>query len=255
MAGRGFRIRCRQGDFSGFSLIELLVVCAVLAVLMALVAPAINSLTQAKGVDAASYEISGALNLARSHAMANSTYTWVGFYEEDAGTNSPTTAGPPYTGTGRVVLGIVASNDGTKIFSEDDPGATLPANRLAPLSKVVKIENVHLGDLGAPAGGEASTFGGRPSSPYDGGGGAGKSRISSESSEATAYPFELQGYKFSKTVRFSPRGEADINGSGELRTYGEIGLQQSRGTTAVSTTNVAAVQFTGIAGNVKIYRP
>ena len=43
---------------------------------------------RANGVEMAAHEVAGALETARSYAMANNTYTWVGFFEEDASSGS-----------------------------------------------------------------------------------------------------------------------------------------------------------------------
>src|SRR6266567_2533322 len=66
-----------------FTLIEMLVVMGIIAILMVLVAPAFTSLKSAGDVTGAAYTVKGALDQARTYAMANNTYTWVGFYEED----------------------------------------------------------------------------------------------------------------------------------------------------------------------------
>src|SRR6266567_448737 len=66
-----------------FTLIEMLVVMGIIAILMVLVAPAFTSLKSAGDVTGAAYTVKGALDQARTYAMANNTYTWVGFFEED----------------------------------------------------------------------------------------------------------------------------------------------------------------------------
>src|SRR4051812_16327417 len=93
-----------------FSLVELLVVISIMIAVAALIAPAFTSLKGAGDVTSAAYTIKGVLDQARTYAMANNTYTWVGFYEEDA-SQSPTN--PPTAGLGRLVISIVASKDGT----------------------------------------------------------------------------------------------------------------------------------------------
>jgi hypothetical protein len=63
-------------------------------------------------------------------------------------------------------------------------------------------------------------------------------------------------YIFTKIVQFSPRGEGVIDNSNyALASVSEIGLQPTHGTTADTiSTNLVAIQFTGIGGNVRIYR-
>ena len=65
---------------SGFTLIELLVVIGIMVLLMALLTPAFTTLKGAGDVTSAAYTIKGVLEQARTYAIANNTYTWVGFY-------------------------------------------------------------------------------------------------------------------------------------------------------------------------------
>lgn len=244
-----FRSAGKRG-VAAFSLMELLVVVAILGILAAVIAPAISGGGSATFTKAAS-DIAGILGMARTHAMAHNTYVWVGFYEEDEGTITPTKTAPPYSGKGKVVVGVVASVDGTPIFSDGASTADLPADRIVPVERIFKFRNVHLADLPAPSGGESSSLGGRPSSPSS----DAASRISSESSASATHPFTAQNYKFFKTVRLSPRGEATVN-DGDIKRVIEIGLRPTRGATVdQNAANVAAVQMTGIGGNVQIYRP
>src|SRR5437762_3172400 len=96
----------------GFTLIELLIVIVIIAVLLVLIAPAFTTIKGGTDVTGAAYTIKGVLETARTYAKANNTYVWVGFYEEDVSSGTPGTAG-----TGRVVMSIVASKDGTKVYS------------------------------------------------------------------------------------------------------------------------------------------
>jgi len=160
---------------------------------------------------------------------------------------------PPYEGHGQVVLGIVASLDGTPIYDDSASPAALPASRIAPIGKMVQLQNVHLGDIGTPAGGSTpldqrpdGAYAYQPSDLY---------RISSDTSDATPYPMAIGAYTFYKTIRFSPNGEATINGVSDLRPIGEIGVLPTHGSIVeVDARNMAAVQFAGIGGNVQIYR-
>ena len=239
-----------------FSLIELLFVVVIIAVLATVLAPAFTSITKSKGVDNAAYEIKWAIETARSYAMANKTYTWVGFFEDNI--LSSASGQPPYAGKGCVFLAIVSSKDGTEIFQPTDQAATLPAARLTQLGKVVKLENVHLADVGAPAGGsDPKTLAGRPASPQA----SSFERISSDSPDKTRFPFIAQSHTFYKTLQFSPSGECLLcvdQGAGnsvDLQPAVEIGIKPTNGTAVASSPNIAAIQVTGIAGNVTIFRP
>ncbi len=125
----------------GFSLVELLVVLAIGAILVSLALPAIGGIKKSGDVDASANLVSGAINEARAYAMANDTYTWVGFYEESAGQNSTTPATP---GTGRVVIDAVASADGTLPYSTSLASATSMSPSLIQISRLVRAQNTHL---------------------------------------------------------------------------------------------------------------
>lgn len=259
-----------RGRFA-FTLLELLAVMAIFSVLLVAIVPAFTTIKSSGDVTNAAYTISDLLQQARTYAIANNTYVWVGFYEEDTTAASPTNATPPYPGKGRVVLAAVASKDGTA--NCEDPASTtsnripLMASQIAQVGKLVKVENIHMTDVGAPPSSTPSpapatdSINGRPNFPYISGSPSldYQNRINSDDTHSpynqTLYPFVAQGYTFYKTIRFSPRGEAQINSTYELRLLAEIGLRPTHGTAVdTNSTNVVAIQFSGIGGNFKIYR-
>jgi type II secretory pathway pseudopilin PulG len=241
----------------------MLVVMGVIAILMALLAPAFTNLKSASDVTGAANTIKGVLDQARTYAKANNTYTWVGFFEENVSQPSPAAAG-----TGRVVMSVVASNDGTMIYDPSAP-AQITTTRLIQVGKLTKIENVHLaGDAlftATPSTPSGSTFDNRPAVTY---------RIASPPNNSppdSTTPFQYpvgnpapaQQYRFVKAVQFSPGGEARIDNSTTasgtpvypLQVAAEIGLRATHGTTVDTTSpNVVAIQFGGVGGDVIIYR-
>src|SRR5207237_4838930 len=104
-----------------FTLIEMIVVTGVIAILMVLVVPAFTSIKGAGDLTSAAYTIKGVLEQARTYAMANNTYVWVGFYEENTTATAPTNVAPPYPGKGRVLMAVVYSQDGTSTLSASPP--------------------------------------------------------------------------------------------------------------------------------------
>src|SRR5215211_548908 len=125
---RGSTLLKQRERGSAFTLFELLIVVGIIALLMVLIAPAFTTIKGGTDVTSAAYTIKGVLDTARTYAKANNTYTWVGFYEEDV--SRPST-NPPTAGTGRLVMSIVASKNGTNIASS----GLIPAGSLIQVGK------------------------------------------------------------------------------------------------------------------------
>jgi type II secretory pathway pseudopilin PulG len=248
-----------------------MVVMGIITVLMVLVVPAFTNLKSSGDITNAADTIAGVLAQARTHAIANNTYTWVGFYEEATTAATATAVAPPYPGKGRLLLATVKSLDGTAVFDSSDSSAVLPATRIAQVGKLVKIEGVHITDVGAPPSPTPNptplpnSLDGRPDLPYTYAAQINAdhfNRISSDSSDKTKFWFVAQGYTFYKTVRFTPRGEANINSTYSLKMAAELGIVPTHGDAAPTppaaggrySGNVAAIQFSGVSGNFAIYR-
>jgi prepilin-type N-terminal cleavage/methylation domain-containing protein len=241
----------------GFTLIELLVVIGIIGLLMVLIVPAFTSLKSGTDVTSAAYTIKGALDTARTYAKANNTYTWVGFFEEDVSSATPGTAG-----TGRLVMSIVASKDGTMLYTGTlgspvtlDPPSSAT---LIQVGKLAKIDNLHLKTFLAPtATPPPDTFDTRPAVAST------AAQIGDTAPPNPSITFHYPAgssspqYTFVKVVQFSPRGEGVIDNSNyTLAPVSEIGVEPTHGATVPASipANVVAVQFTGVGGNVRIYR-
>jgi type II secretory pathway pseudopilin PulG len=248
-----------------------MVVIGIMTLLMVLLVPAFTNLKGAGDITTAAETITGTLAQARTYAMANNTYTWVGFYEEATSSIAATAAAPPYPGKGRLMLAVVRSLDGTSIFDDTDPSAVLPATRIAQVGKLVKIEGVHLTDIGAPPSPTPNptpppnSLNARSDMPYTYAAGLNAdhfNRINSDSDDKAKFWFAAQGYTFYKTIRFTPRGEANINSTYSLKVAAELGIVPTHGDAAPTAPpsgsrysgNVVAIQFSGVGGNFKIYR-
>ena len=244
----------RAREPCGFTLVELIVVIALISTLMVLVAPAFTGIKGAGDVTSAAYTIKDALEQARTHAMAYETYVWIGFYEEPAGQPSTNPATP---GTGRIVISTIASADGTTVYNPRSLAAIDPT-RVTQLNKLVKVEGTHLATF--PDGsGTGDTFDSRPAAIYETAK-IGDTTPPNPSLTPFQYPVgnpaPAAQYTFVKAVEFSPRGEARINNRNyTLKTVAEIGLQPTHGTAVdVNSRNIIAIQFGALGGDLKIYR-
>jgi prepilin-type N-terminal cleavage/methylation domain-containing protein len=119
-------VSARPDIRSAFTLIELLIVIAIVAMLSALTLPAFNSIRNAGGLTKSANDIAGILEQARAYAMAQNTYTWVGFRRDNADTPSDT-----------LVVGVIASKT----------GSTNPAVDAVPLGKLARFDNVKIVEL------------------------------------------------------------------------------------------------------------
>jgi type II secretory pathway pseudopilin PulG len=258
-----------------FTLVELLVVISIMIIVAALIAPAFTSLKAAGDVTSAAYTVKGVLDQARTYAMANHTYTWVGFFEEGVGNSTPGVAG-----NGRLVMSIVASKDGTNIYGSSP--ATIDPTKLVQLGKLVKIDNIHV-PLFAIGSGTGETFDARPALQDDPApvhyNFSRFGELNSPTPNTAPYttplnfqypignPAPAARYIFTKLLQFNARGENRVNGdSYAIRRVVEIGLVPTYASTvpdpvsgagtstAVYPGNVAAVQISGFGSDVKIYR-
>jgi type II secretory pathway pseudopilin PulG len=242
-------------------LIELLVVIGLMLALMVFVAPAFQTIKSGTDASSAAYTIKGALDTARSYAMANNTYTWVGFFEENGSISS---TNPASAGNGRIVISIVASKDGTEPFtSVSSPAADMDSTgtKLSQVGKLVKIDSMHLRTFGNGTG-TGNTFPTRPAIP---GSFPDNAKIGDTSPPDSLryfhYPANVPEaslqYKFVKMIQFNPRGECrPQNDNYEMRAVIEVAFQPIRGTavSSVDDSKDCAVQLTGLGGSTKIYQ-
>jgi prepilin-type N-terminal cleavage/methylation domain-containing protein len=203
-----------------FSLIELLVVVAVMGLLASLTVPALNSIGSARGSIDAAYKISDAIELARSEAVARRSFVWLGF--ENA-TNF---------GNRNLKLGAVYSKDGSTNIS---------AANLQPLFRPILLDRVGLVAVVAT---------GTNSTKY--------SDATSLANNSAGASFSVGSQAFvNNTITFTPTGEAMLTGLPNATTGFEpqilIGLRGFRGSTE-ATNNDIAVVVDGSAGIPTIFR-
>lgn len=253
----------RKQPTSAFTLLELLGVVGIVLLMIAMIFPLLHGIQSAGNVTKAACEIAGMLDQARTHAMANNTYAWVGIAEVDV--NQESSATPQASGVGRVALAAVASKDGTRGYDVNgniSSSAWVNYNNganLVPLGKLQYFDNIHLARL----------FSNLPNKD-----GLKRPTIHSASymighddcQSVTPFYWPLgttkrtAQYSFDKVINFDPQGTARIQYASNEDTvvqYMEIGLIPTRGNAVPSPTpsNAAAIQVDGMTGATRIFRP
>ncbi len=259
--------RAFRRSASAFTLLELLVTLGVVSMLFALVVPAIKGMTSAADLTRAAYTIQGALDQARMYAVANNTYTWVGFFEED---NAQVSQTPAVPGVGRVVIALVASRNGTRIYNKAQASAgnpsvqALPASQLVVIGKPIKLNNVHIFNassraIGARAAGviQDQNIVGLTSQPL-------LFSMQYPLVGTARYTFGVRpigssgGVQVANgIVQFNPRGEA-ICDAGPIIVPApvlEIAIKEAHGNRAASGANVIALNISGLTGQTTLFRP
>lgn len=288
----------RRGSFApqqcdGFTLVELLTVLTIIAVLASLATYSITSMKNSRDLTRSAYLLTGVLEQARTYAVANDTYTWVGFYEEDGSRSS---TNPGTSGVGRLVVSEVASEDGTRYsdnvisttapeaFGTDASSTSSNKTSLIQLTPLLKLNDVHMvaantGSLtgnvpSRPAALSAYQVGDAPGSSPNNSTGVFALHVGSSGTNPTtfAYPLATAGaaqtaqYTFAKIIEFNPQGEASkivenvFSGPGPQNEI-EIALQPTYGNviapnySGANQSNASvAIQVEGLSGQVRMYR-
>ncbi len=200
----------------GFSLIELLTVVCLMTLMTAISIPAVIGMRKAQAMSSAVSGISLQLEQARTYAMANNTYVWVGFESDST---------QQYLKV-QIVAGLTGELTDLALPSTYAPLAPATKYPRLILQSINGIPGLESADDILDSQSKLGTF------TLNGGG------------ASTTYKYIL---------RYSPSGEASISGGMVSRRI-QIGLQPVVSSNA-SDKNVAALQVGGLTGQVLIFRP
>jgi prepilin-type N-terminal cleavage/methylation domain-containing protein len=196
----------------GFSLVEMLVVMAVISVLLTAAGPVFESLTSSQRPATVASAVAGQLERARSHAMARNTHVWVRLGKVAEEPND-------------FFVGVYESLDGTQVPSTSNIKGSWTAPRFSNISLT--------GNLAADFSRPSVPAADRPEAAvwirFSPGG---------EAWTVSADPMQ------SRIKMIPPPDE------GVLSRWIEIGLQPTRGgvVSAKLRTDVASVQIAGLTG-------
>ena len=238
-------MRTRKGSERAFTLIELLVVVSVIVLLTGLAVPAFNSIRGDGNFSSEIYNIAGSLEQARSYATSNNTYVLAGIFEASASQN--TSATPQTSGTGRVILAVVASRSGLRPYNiSSAPNLATWATSgygtggaFIPVGPILQCPNLHLVDL-QNSGSQPPTSGkmARPVIPLPSTASASPNLSYPGSAAANPFgwplgvAFSSAQYTFTKVIEFDPQGSARIISASLLDALPqevELGLESTSG--------------------------
>ncbi len=232
----------RSSSRHGFSLVELLVVLAIIAILIAITSPLIPSLLRANQLDSSVTTLSGILEEAREAATSGNTFVWVAF------TNASATS--PQKG---IWVATLQSNDGTETnINTGTPTApvwasiTVPSSAASNIQAHSKLQNLP----GVQLANTPPTFTPLPTTLVS-------QAPSASRTSLAAVTWTLSGLAtsgapsdvaFKYAIEFSPDGEAHVP---TWMSNIQFGLYPSTGT---NVTNSVFFNISRLTGKATVYR-
>lgn len=201
----------------GFTLIELLVVIAMIAALVTLSGPALRAFNTSQGIRDASAKIMGAMEYARSSAMAYNRYVYMGF----ADISTPSEPGVAFL-----------------LMSTPQGDVMDPANPiLQPFNRPQIVKGVSIDDTVKNQYPMVATSGLEP--------------VTNSSFPQINLSVGGRTTSYSRILQFSPDGSVTLFPSGSTR-WIHLGLKSAR---SGNGANSSLLLISGLNGTVENYRP
>ncbi|HEY8966508.1 MAG TPA: prepilin-type N-terminal cleavage/methylation domain-containing protein [Candidatus Methylacidiphilales bacterium] len=256
----------------GFTLVELLVVVALIAILAAIAVPALGRNGSQKFSQSLT-EIAGVLEQARSAAVAQNTYVWVVFYPIDPSNLNP----PDYSGD-MLEVATFASNDGSNPFTWNgtdwagdisfNPGDTTATvggsgTTVKTLFRTMNFKQVAIRTVDLPT--QGTGVGQIPSLPTS------MPNPPTPPAASPVFQISVRGLGSApvrlpagippggrtnqplSVVLFTPSGAARVSDSPIDSIW--IGFQRVKARNAVDDHDVACVRISGLTGLATLFRP
>jgi prepilin-type N-terminal cleavage/methylation domain-containing protein len=226
--------RIRSNRDSGFSLVELLTVVAVMSLLVSLAVPALSSIAMGNQMNQSLIQLSGTLDQARQYAITHNTYVWVALR--------------PHTDEVRgdeLSVAVLASKTGTDPSPWSNYGA-VPNSQIDLISRPRTFGQLRLEEAGTFSASKIPSLEGKSVTSLDNTPSDGRAIFNIK------LPGDSSAVNFDRVIQFTPSGEARVS-SGIIDVV-EFGLHPTRGNVA-DENNVAVLRVNGLTGQTTVFRP
>ena len=222
----------RDGAAGAFTLVELLTVVAVIAILMALAVPAVNTMLRGSQLTTSAQSVSDQLSLARQTALSTGHSVEVRFYQYGDSNMPGENAQNPATGKYRAF----------QIFEIVDSGAYIPVGKIQHIAQTVLIDS---GTLSSILSGTQAA----PEAPLGTTGAA----LTASGTPGATIPIVGQNYN-AVTFRFMPDGSTNFSPASNIW-YLTLHNYSDEDRLTVPPANFVTIQIDSANGHIRTFHP